>query len=344
MRKECILYKRLKEDLLQCTCCSHYCVIKKWETWKCWIRQNIDWKLFLLTYWQALGLHVDPIEKKPLFHFLPWTKIFSFWTAWCNFTCKFCQNYDMSQIRLKNTPEIERLWVSLSPEQAVKFCLEHKIPSIAFTYNEPTIFFEYAYDVMLLAKEKWIKTVFVSNWFQSKEFREKSEWLIDAINIDLKWFSEEFYSWICWWRFEPILKNIEYVYKNTNIHLEVTTLIIPWENDSDDEIMKMAKFLKSISPDIPWHISAFHPDYKMLDHPSTSIDALIRAYNIWKDEWMRYIYVWNVLDSEHEITYCPNCSEILIERKWYIWEKIKIYWENPWICHKCNSKIPWIWK
>jgi pyruvate formate lyase activating enzyme len=238
MKKECILYKKLKGDLLQCTCCSHYCVIKNWETWKCWIRQNIEWKLFLLTYWQALGVNVDPIEKKPLFHFLPWTKIFSFWTAWCNFTCKFCQNYDMSQIRLKNTPEIEKLWISLPPEKAVQFCLEHGIPSIAFTYNEPTIFFEYAYDVMVLAKEKWIKTVFVSNWFQSKEFWEKSKWLIDAINIDLKWFSEEFYTWICWGRLEPILKNIEYVYKNTDIHIEITTLIIPWENDSDHEIGK----------------------------------------------------------------------------------------------------------
>ena len=344
MKKECLLYKKLNDNLVQCTCCSHYCVIKNWETWKCWIRQNIDWKLYLLTYWRALWLNTDPIEKKPLFHFLPWTKVFSFWTAWCNFACKFCQNYNLSQVRLKNTPLIEKLWVELTPEKAVDYCVKHKIPSIAFTYNEPTIFFEYAYDTMKLAKKAGLKTVFVSNWFQSKEFWEKSQNLIDAINIDLKWFSEDFYTKICGWRFKPILDNIKYIYEKTNIFLELTTLIIPGENDSDEELEKIADFIVSISKDIPWHISWFYPTYKMLNIHPTPYETLRRAYEIWKKKWINYIYVWNVIDSEHETTYCPKCNIKLIERGWYIWEQVKINCEIPWICHECGEKIPWVWE
>ncbi len=343
MKKECILYKPISKDILQCTCCSHYCTIKNKETWKCWIRQNIDWKLYLLTYARALWLNIDPIEKKPLFHFLPWTKVFSFWTAWCNFTCKFCQNYDMSQVRLKTMPTIEKLWIELSPQKAIDYCIEHNIPSIAFTYNEPTVFFEYTYDTMKLAKKAWIKTVYVSNGFQSKEFWEKAKDLIDAINIDLKWFSSHFYEDICWARFQPILDNIKYVYNETNIFLEVTTLIIPWENDSNKELEKIADFIAWVSKDIPWHISAFHPDYEMLDTPSTPIETLKRAYEIWKKKWIKYIYVWNILAPEHETTYCPKCWEKLIERRWYIWEQVKIKWETPWICHKCGEKIAWVW-
>ena len=178
----------------------------------------------------------------------------------------------------------------------------------------------------------------------SKEFWQKSKWLLDAINIDLKWFSEEFYRSICWGMLEPILKNIKYIYNETDIWLEITTLIIPWENDSDEEISKMAKFIKSVSPDIPWHISSFHPDYKMRNHKSTPIETLKKAYNIWKQAWIKYIYLWNVLDPEHETTFCPKCKEKLIERRWYIWDQLNIKWETPWICQNCWKKIPWVWK
>lgn len=343
MKKECSLYKKIKDNLIQCTCCSHYCVIKNNEIWKCWIRQNLWGKLFLLTYWQVFWLHTDPIEKKPLFHFLPWSKIFSFWTAWCNFTCDFCQNYNMSQLRKNNSPHIETLWISLSPQKAVDYCIQNHIPSIAFTYNEPTIFFEYAYDVMNLAKVYWIKTVFVSNWFQSKEFWEASKWLIDAINIDLKWFNESFYKNICGAKLNIVLKNIEYIYYNTSIFLEITTLIIPWENDSDEELRKIAKFLKWISPSIPWHISAFYPAYKMLNYKSTSLETLLKAYNIWKEEWLKYIYIWNISDLDYQITYCPKCWIELIERDWFIWNNILNHFIEQWICFSCNEKIPWIW-
>ncbi len=343
MRKECILYKPIKWELVQCTCCSHYCTIKNSETWKCWIRQNIDWKLYLLVYSQATAINIDPIEKKPLFHFHPWSKVFSFWTFWCNLFCKFCQNWDISQTRFSNTQDIEKKWEYLPPEAIIDYCKKHNINIIAYTYNEPTIFFEYAYDTMVLARKNNIKNVFVSNWYQSKEFWEKASDLIDAINIDLKWFTEEFYKNICWARLKPILDNIEFIAKYTNIWLEITTLIVQWENDKEEDLLKIANFIKSISVDIPWHISAFYPSYKMLDTPATSFEVLKKAYEIWKKVWLKYIYTWNIWDSGTESTYCPKCGELLIKRSWHIWQKIEIYWEKPWICHKCSEKIPWVW-
>ncbi len=344
MKKEALLYKKIKDDLIQCTCCSHYCVIKNNEFGKCFIRQNIDWKLYLLTYWQALGLNVDPIEKKPLYHFLPWEKVFSFWTAWCNFTCDFCQNYSLSQVNFKNTPSLYNMWVNLSPQKAIDYCLENNIKNIAFTYNEPTVFFEYTFDIMKLAKKNNIKNIYVSNWFQTKEFWEKAKDYIDAINIDLKWFSDKFYKEVCGWRLNPILENIKYVYNKTNVFLELTTLIIPQENDSQESLKEIAKFISSISKDIPWHISAFHPDYKMTNTPATPYETLLKAYEIWKKEWLNYIYLWNVLDPKHSSTYCPKCKKLLIERNWYVWEQVKIYFKEPWVCPNCKTKIPWVWK
>ncbi len=343
MKKEAILYRKLTQDLVQCTCCNHYCVIKNNETWKCWIRQNIDWKLYLLVHSQTIAINVDPIEKKPLFHFYPWKNIFSFWTVWCNFFCKFCQNWDISQTRLANNPDIETLWTYLPPENVIKYCLDNKIDMIAFTYNEPTIFFEYTLDVMKLAHKNNIKTVYVSNGFMSKEFLELAWDYIDAINIDLKWFSEDFYKNICGAKLKPILENIEYIAKNTKIWQEITTLIVPWENDREEDFYNIAKFLKNISSDIPWHISAFYPAYKMLDKPSTPFETLKKAYDIGKEIWLKYVYIWNVWDVKTETTYCPKCGETLVQRAWYIWQDVKINWETPWICHKCGEKIAWVW-
>ncbi|MDD5769428.1 MAG: AmmeMemoRadiSam system radical SAM enzyme [Candidatus Gracilibacteria bacterium] len=343
MKKECILYKPLKGYIVQCTCCNHYCTIKNSQTGKCGIRQNINGKLYLLVHSQSVAINVDPIEKKPLFHFLPGTKIFSFGTVGCNFFCKFCQNWDISQTRLSNTPDIENKGTYLPPENIIKYCKENNIQSIAYTYNEPTIFFEYAYDTMILARKNNIKNVFVSNGFQSKEFWEKASGLIDAINIDLKGFSEEFYKNVCGARLKPILENIEFVAKHTNIWQEITTLIIPGENDKDSDFLEIANFTKNISDEIPWHISAFYPNYKMTQTPVTPFETLKKAYEIGKKVGLKYIYIGNIGDSKTETTYCPKCGEILIKRAGYIGQDVKIFRTIPGVCHKCGEKIYGVW-
>ncbi|MFA5916900.1 MAG: AmmeMemoRadiSam system radical SAM enzyme [Candidatus Gracilibacteria bacterium] len=343
MKKECILYRPIKGDLVQCTACNHYCLIKNSETGKCGVRQNIDGKLYLLVHSQAVAINIDPIEKKPLFHFYPGSKVFSFGTFGCNLFCKFCQNWDISQTRFSNTPDIENKGEYLPPEDIINYCKEHNINTIAYTYNEPTIFFEYAYDTMVLARKNNIKNVFVSNGFQSKEFWEKASDLIDAINIDLKGFSENFYKDICGARLKPILDNIEFIAKHTNIWLEITTLIIHGENDKDEDLLEIANFIKNISLDIPWHISAFYPSYKMLDTPPTSFEVLKKAYEIGKKVGLKYIYTGNIGDSGTESTYCPKCNELLIKRSGHIGQNIEIYWKKPGICHKCSEKIPGVW-
>ena len=378
MKKEAILYtKGVKEGFVKCLACHHYCQIAEWKTWICGVRKNENAKLYLLTWGQALGVNVDPIEKKPLFHFLPWSPVFSFGTAWCNFSCSFCQNWQMSQVKAQESSAkkendwkiyvkdevLNNMWVYLPPEKAISYCKDNNINILAYTYNEPTVFFEYAYDVMKLTRNieeakkikqsnifEWklnsvdLLNVFVSNWFESDELWDKAEWYLDAINIDLKGFSKDFYKKELWGRLEPILDNIKQIYEKRHIFLEITTLIVPWENDSEEELRKMAQFVKSISVDIPWHLSAFHPDWKMLDKPITPIETLLKAYEIAKEEWLNYVYIWNTNLPDLESTYCPKCKEKLITRSWYVWEQVEDKTNNSWVCPKCATKIPWLWK
>ncbi len=290
----------------------------------------------LLVYGKALGVHIDPMEKKPLYHFFPWTNIFSFGTAGCNFTCKFCQNRQMSQA--KEFPEIINEGESRSPEKIVNYCIDNNIKSIAYTYNEPTIFFEYAYDTMKLAKKHGIKNVRVTNGFMSKECRKKIEKLIDAVNIDIKGYTEEFYKDICGARLQPVLDNVKRCKKH-GIRIEVTTLVIPWYNDQDKILEWIAKFIKSISPDIPWHLSAFYPAYKMLDVPPTTIKALQKGYNIGKKVWLQYIYMGNIRNNEHEDTICPKCGLKIIERLWFSLRKNPDFKKGK--CPKCGFVIEW---
>ncbi len=350
MQKKAILYKKLSSSLVQCTCCSHYCVIKSWESWKCSIRKNISWDLYLLNYWRILGLNIDPVEKKPLFHFLPWARVLSFWTASCNFTCQFCQNWHMSQLRKDNKDywkrfgdnyeeALEKIWDEVNPEAIVDFAVKNNIEAIAYTYNEPTIFFEFLKDVSLLAKKRWIRTIMVSNWFQTKEFWEEAKEFIDAINIDLKAWSNEFYKEICDWRIKPIKENIKRIFKETNTFVEITTLIIPGENDSEEDLKNMASFIKNISSDIPWHISAFHPDWKMLDKEVTPLSTILKAYNIGKEVGLNYIYAGNVNVPKLETTYCPKCGEELITRSGFVGEKVIDKTLRTWVCPRCNTKI-----
>jgi len=331
------LYKKLENNQIQCLACNHYCKISNNQAWICWVRKNDNWKLNLLIYGKALWINVDPIEKKPLYHFLPWTKVFSFWTAWCNFRCQFCQNRHMSQA--KSFPEIINQWKKLQSQEIVDHCLENNIPSIAYTYNEPTVFFEYAYDTMKLAKKKWIKNVWVSNGYMSCELLKKIKNLIDAINIDLKSFDENFYNKICWAKLKPVLDNIKWFKKN-KIRVEITTMIIPWLNDSEYNIEKIAKFIYKVSPSIPRHISAFYPNYKMQNIQSTWLEILSKAYEIWKKVWLEYIYIGNVVNNWHENTHCSACGLKLTSRNWY---NVEINSEK-WICPSCKNKIAWIRK
>jgi pyruvate formate lyase activating enzyme len=347
-----ILVTPLKNKKVRCLACNHYCTILPEHTGICGVRQNKDGTLYLLVYGKASAANIDPVEKKPLFHFLPGTKIFSLGTVGCNFSCAFCQNSDLSQvskdikqklITMKH-PEladtaIGTLGYELSPQKIVDLCLEKNIPTIAYTYNEPVIFFEYAYATMKLAKKQGIKNVFVSNGYESKEALTKMKGLLDAMNIDLKSFSDEFYQKICKAKLAPVLKTMQHAHK-LGIWIEITTLVIPTKNDSDAELQKIAAFIASIDKNIPWHVTAFHPDYKMDDVPATEKATLLRAYAIGKKAGLNYVYVGNVIDEEHATTYCPACNAKLITRTWH---DIQISDFKNGVCGQCKAKIPGIW-
>lgn len=349
---ECTLYKKLDNKKVFCTACKQACTISPNNTGICAVRQNIDGKLYLLVYGQAVAANIDPIEKKPLFHFLPGTDIFSIGTVGCNFGCEFCQNWQISQVskeikaRLMENKKMEKLGVEigklgfeLMPEKIVNICVKDNIPSIAYTYNEPIIFFEYAYDTAKLGKNKKKRNVFVTSGFETDEALEKLKPYLDAMNIDLKSFSDSFYKKVCKARLQPVLDTIKKVHE-LGIWLEITTLVIPGKNDSDKELKQIADFIASISKDIPWHISAFYPHYKMTDVPATTHDSLIKAYEIGKKAGLNYVYVGNVPDVERSSTYCPKCNELLIERDYYK-TTIKNFKNGK--CGKCNEKIPGVW-
>jgi len=246
-----------------------------------------------------------------LFHFLPGSKIYSFATAGCNLRCNFCQNWDISQISKGKEGQIRGQ--DKSPTRIVEEALKLGCNSIAMTYNEPTIFFEYCYDTCVEAKKNGLKTVFVSNGYITKEPIDKIQPYLDAINIDLKSFSDKFYKKICGARLKPVLDSIKYYHKR-NIWVEITTLIIPEENDSEKELKQIAEFIASVDINIPWHISRFHPDFNMTDKSYTPTDTLHKAYNIGKKAGLKYIYVGNVPGDKLENTYCPKCNKLLIER------------------------------
>lgn len=350
---QAILYKKLDNNKVQCTACKQNCTISPDNTGTCGVRQNKDGKLYLLVYGKASSANMDPIEKKPLYHFMPNTEIFSIGTVGCNFSCDFCQNWDTSQItkELKNKllkekkiadidVEISNFGYEFQPEKIVEICIEKNIPGIAYTYNEPSIFFEYAYDTAKLANKKGIKNVFVTNGYETEEALKLINPYLDAMNIDLKSFSDEFYKKICKGRLQPVLDTIKLAHK-LGIWIEITTLIIPGKNDSDKELNQIANFIANIDKNIPWHIIAFHPDYKMTNIPSTSLHTLEKAYNIGKKAGINYVYTGNILDDEHSNTYCPKCNTLLIKRSGYFVE-IENFENGK--CKKCNEKIAGVWK
>jgi len=350
------LYKIFKNNTIQCLACNNYCVISNGKTGLCGVRQNNDGKLKLLVDNKAAAVNLDPIEKKPLFHFLPGATAFSLGTFGCNFACEFCQNWDISQkfknqkskIKIENDVWYGEEW---KPEKIVNYCQENNIPMIAYTYNEPTVWTEYALATMKLAKKakinpsttlringeqsRTIKNVWVSNGYMSQETLKLITPYLDAINVDLKSFREDFYQKIVHAHLEPVKENIKKIWK-LGIWEEITTLVIPGLNDSDEELEEIAQFLVKISPDLPWHISAFYPAYKMLNISPTPKETLIKAYNIGKKAGLRYVYTGNIPDNNYESTYCPKCGIKLIER-WGI-EMIKNNLKDG-KCPKCGTKI-----
>jgi pyruvate formate lyase activating enzyme len=339
MRKRAYLAKALSSGAVQCQVCEHFCAIRAGEFGKCGVRKSIDGTLFLMVYGEPVAVHVDPIEKKPLFHFLPHRDILSIGTYGCNFRCPFCQNWQMSQVRSIDGQRTSRRQQAM-PEDLVDTCIKNRIPMIAYTYNEPTVFFEYTYDTARMAQEHGIKNVYVSNGYMSRSALDMIEPYLDGINVDLKAFTDEFYREQCQARLEPVKRNIAYIAQETDIWIEVTTLLIPDLNDSDAELRAMAEWLAETDLDMPWHVSAFHPDYEMRDRPPTSIPALARAYEIGKEAGLRYVYVGNVTDEDRGSTYCPDCGKKMVQRNWYAAREL---WRESGTCSQCASTIPGVW-
>lgn len=350
---EAVLYETLENKKVRCTACKHYCTIPPNHTGICGVRMNKEGKLYLLVYGKSSGMNIDPVEKKPLFHFLPSTPIFSFGTVGCNFACQFCQNWEISQVTkvmkaklLKEKMlgrmelEVSTLGYELEPKNIVEYCKSHHIPSIAYTYNEPVIFAEYVHDTAELARKEGIKNVMVTSGYESDEALGFLGNLIDAMNIDLKGFTEEFYSKICKTHLQPVLETIRHVHKR-GIWMEITTLIIPGKNDSEQELANLAGFIASVSKNIPWHVTAFHPEYKMLDVPRTSHDTLIRAHTIGKKAGLRFVYMGNVHDDKRQNTYCPGCNTLLIRRNWHTSIVEQAFKKGR--CQECGESMPGIW-
>lgn len=335
------LSKELHNGKVLCEACSQACVLREGEYGICGVRKVERGELRLLVYGIASAVNVDPVEKKPMFHFLPDSRVFSFGTVGCNLSCTFCQNHEISQYPKEHNHEI--VGRELSPELAVRLALENGCDSIAYTYNEPIIFFEYTYDTAKLAHEKGLKNIYVTSGYETHKSLDLLEPYIDGMNIDIKSFNDEFYKEICGAKLKPVLECVKYAHKK-GIWIEITTLLISGKNDSDDEIREIAKFIASVDNSIPWHLSAFHPMYKMLDVKPTPESTLLRAYEIAKEEGLKYIYMGNVDNEEHESTYCPKCSKLVIKRSGRIGQFVDNKLEKNGVCPHCSNILEGVWK
>ncbi|MFV2060967.1 MAG: AmmeMemoRadiSam system radical SAM enzyme [Gammaproteobacteria bacterium] len=307
-------WQKLADGRIQCDLCPRACKLKDGQKGLCFVRARQGDTLVLSTYGRSSGYCIDPIEKKPLNHFLPGTPVLSFGTAGCNLACKFCQNWDISKSR-----EFDTLADAASPEHIAYAAQQLNCNSVAFTYNDPVIFHEYAVDVAHACHERDIKTVAVTAAYICEQPRDEFFSVMDAANVDLKSFSEEFYYKITGGHLQNILDNLIYIKHETDVWLELTTLLIPGENDSSDELNKMTQWIaEKLGADVPLHFSAFHPDWKMLDHPSTPMATLTRARDIAIENGLRYVYTGNVHDESGGSTYCHQCGQRIIGRDWYV--------------------------
>ena len=326
-------YYRYKDaSHIVCLLCKHYCTLKEDGNGICGINYNIDSHLVNKTYGHPSTLHVDPIEKKPLYHFMPNSRSLSLGTVGCNFRCPFCQNYSISQ-----TSTVDES-VTIMPEEVVALALQYDCQSISYTYNEPTIWYPYAKDIGMLAKEKGLKNVFVSSGYESHEVLEDMPSWVDAANIDLKSFSHEYYKKVLKVDLDGVLESL-IEFAKSGIWLEITTLLIPDVNDSQNEIEQMAEFIANkLGTEIPWHFSAFHPEYKMLSTPSTPLSTLTRAKEIAHKYGIQYLYLGNIANDGS--TYCPTCKTKLVERNGYHAHIVGIKNNR---CTNCGYEIKGVW-
>jgi len=336
MRKKAFLWEKLEDKKVHCYLCAHHCRIAEEKFGFCGMRQNIGGELYTHAYGVVIANHVDPIEKKPLYHFLPGTYAYSIATIGCNFHCGFCQNWTISQVSVK---EGDMGGYELKPEEVVREALKNDCRSISYTYTEPTVFFEYAYDTAKIAKENGLANTFVTNGYMTKEAIDGIRPYLDAANIDLKSFRDEFYREICKATLQPVLDSIKYM-KEVGIWVEVTTLVIPGSNDSEEELNDIAEFIAKTGTDIPWHITRFHPDYKWTDNVPTPMETLRKASRIGKKNGLKYVYLGNVF-AEGD-TLCPDCGTPLVNRSGFsaaLSDELK-----DGKCAKCGAIIEGVWK
>ncbi len=327
-------WHRVEDGRIQCDVCPRACRLREGQRGLCFVRGREGDGIKLLSYGRSSGFCVDPIEKKPLNHFLPGTSVLSFGTAGCNLACRFCQNWDISKSR-----EVDTLADSAGPEVLAKTAADLGCSSMAFTYNDPIVFMEYAIDVAQACRARGIKSVAVTAGYMCAEPRAEFYRHMDAANVDLKAFTERFYYKICGGELEPVLETLRYLKHETKVWFEITTLLIPGENDSDAELEAMTAWIaEHLGPDVPLHFTAFHPDWKMRDKSSTPASTLTRARDIARRAGLHYVYTGNVHDPVGSSTWCPNCSALLIERDWY--ELGRWHLDAGGRCASCGTPIP----
>ncbi len=327
--------RTLESGRIQCLLCPHGCVLGEGEAGKCGVRKVLDGELRALTADKVIALHLDPVEKKPLYHVFPGAPVLSFATVGCNLSCRFCQNASISQFHGDFPPG-----ESMSALEIVEKARAARCPAVAATYTEPTVFFELAREVGLAARARGILNLWVTNGFLSREARrDLVEWL-DGANVDLKSMRDETYRVFCGGRLEPVLETIRDLHSK-GVWLEVTTLVIPGMNDSPEELREAARFLASLSTDIPWHVTAFHPDYRMLDRGPTPVRTLVEAVEIGKEEGLRYVYPGNVRIRGGGDTACPSCGDVVIRRSGFVLESNRV---KDGACPACGTKIAGIWE
>jgi pyruvate formate lyase activating enzyme len=314
MIHDAMLWAPLEGGKAACALCAHRCVIAPSKAGICGVRENRGGKLVTLVYGEVIAAHVDPIEKKPLYHFFPGSKALSIATPGCNFHCAFCQNWEISQAPRRKDGGLRGS--SFAPGEIVREALAHDCRSISYTYTEPTIFFEYAYDTARLAREAGLANNFVTNGYMTEEALRTIHPYLDAANVDLKAFKDETYKKVCGARLEHVLETIVRM-KELGVWVEVTTLVVPGLNDGAEELTAIARFIAGVDRDIPWHISRFHPDYEYTDAPATPVRTLRAAHEIGKREGLRYIYIGNI-EGESEDTLCPTCGQALVRRQGFV--------------------------
>ncbi|MBN1548604.1 MAG: AmmeMemoRadiSam system radical SAM enzyme [Syntrophaceae bacterium] len=330
--KEALLYEKLNDGQVRCHLCRHRCRIQPSYRGICGVRENRDGVLYSLVYGLLIAENIDPIEKKPLFHVLPGSKSYSIATVGCNFRCSFCQNHEISQVRTRKDMIVGR---EASPADIVSRALASGCETIAYTYTEPTVYFEFAYECCRLAHEKKMKNIFVTNGYMSDEATGMIAPYLDGANVDLKAYSEAFYKRECGALLKPVLESLRKM-KELGIWLEITTLLIPTLNDDPDELKQLAEFVYALGPETPWHLSRFHPCYEMTDIEPTPVATIHKAIEIGREVGLHYVYSGNVPGDIGEKTFCHQCGHLLIDRFGYLIRDVAV---NQGACPKCQTPL-----